>query len=483
MRVPTTARQCAHDDARRLRLSVGLVALLGSAAGLRSRCRRRCIMLAAARRLAAGPRGPAPSLRVYCSSGARDDRLAARFSELVNLADDGLGATVLFATDEWFATADNLLKPTPPLFDPEAFCSQGKVMDGWESRRRRLAGHDWSIIRLGVAGFVHGVEIDTAHFTGNQTPAAVVLAATIDGDDDAAWLGTPRATLGVQGSACTPEEIEAAAAAVDAAATWVELVPMSPLRPGYSAATGYADAGEQSVHRFVVPPAAAGRRVTHLRLNQHPDGGIARMRAWGVVARDFETELAGAAVGRIDLLSALNGGRAVGCSDKHYGEPRNLLRPGRGANMGEGWETARNPRRPYVIAKDAAGMVDMPGAEDWAVLRLAAVAGSIDELVIDTHHFKGNYPESVKVEACDAPGAASGDLLDDSAASPIAWRPLLPRVQLGPDAIHTFGKAELASAGRVSHVRVTILPDGGIMRVRAIGEAVAPMPDEPPTAA
>ena len=65
--------------------------------------------------------------------------LAARFSELTNLADDRLGAKILFATDEWFATADNMLKPTEPHFDPETFCVQGKVMDGWESRRRRLA--------------------------------------------------------------------------------------------------------------------------------------------------------------------------------------------------------------------------------------------------------------------------------------------------------------------------------------------------------
>ena len=128
----------------------------------------------------------------------------------------------------------------------------------------------------------------------------------------------------------------AAEAAVGAAAEWSELVPLSPLRPGTDPPDG------SSVHRFAVPPELAGRRVTHLRLNQHPDGGIARMRAWGVVGRDYDTELAAAAVGAVDLLSVLNGARALGCSNRHYGEPRNLIKPGRGANMGAGWETARN---------------------------------------------------------------------------------------------------------------------------------------------
>jgi allantoicase len=57
-------------------------------------------------------------------------------STSIELTSSLLGARVIFATDEWFAIADNLLNPNPPTFDPNAYCSQGKVMDGWESRRR-----------------------------------------------------------------------------------------------------------------------------------------------------------------------------------------------------------------------------------------------------------------------------------------------------------------------------------------------------------
>eukprot|EP00967_Tisochrysis_lutea_P148047 scaffold282219_cov33-Tisochrysis_lutea.AAC.4 len=159
-------------------------------------------------------------------------RLAAAFGRLTNLADARLGARVLFASDEWFAVGSNLLQPTPPHWDPETFCVQGKVMDGWESRRRRAAGHDWALVRLGLPGYVLGVEIDTAHFTGNQAPAARLLAATIAADNDESWLGAPRADLGVRGSAASPEQIAAAEAACANAAEWIELVPATALRPG-----------------------------------------------------------------------------------------------------------------------------------------------------------------------------------------------------------------------------------------------------------
>ncbi|EOD08370.1 hypothetical protein EMIHUDRAFT_459309 [Emiliania huxleyi CCMP1516] len=372
---------------------------------------------------------------------------------LTNLADAGLGARVLFATDEWFATADNLLQPHAPHFDSETFCTQGKVMDGWESRRRRLPGHDWALLRLGLAGSVKRVEIDTAHFTGNQTPAVRVLAACIDAEEgeasrgggelpETAWLGPPRADLGQRGSCASADEIARARAAVEAKAEWCELVPESRLRAGY------------------VPPELASRRVTHLLVDALPDGGIARMRAWGTVARDFATELDAAAVGSLDLLSALNGARALGCSNRHYGEPSNLLRPGRGERMDHGWETARNPNRPAVLRQDpSSGLVDMPGASEWCVFRLAAVAGGIERLEIDTAHFRGNYPESCLVEVCDAPHAEVQDLLEGAGE----WRPLLDELD--------------SSAGRATHARVSIFPDGGIMRVRAFGRAVAPMPE------
>jgi allantoicase len=352
-------------------------------------------------------------------------------------------------------------------------------MDGWESRRRRLPGYDWAILRLGLPGYIHGVEIDTAHFTGNQTPQVRLFGAELQdaGPDGDAWLpaAARRESLGMQGTASTDLQIAAAADAVAAAGVWHELVTLSPLRPGYGGDEGL------SIHRFEPAAALKARRVTHLRLNQHPDGGIARLRTWGVAACDWATQLDPRAVGAIDLNHVRHGATAVGCSNKHFGEPRNLQRPGRGENMGSGWETARNPNRPAVMERDpASGFVRMPGVSDWSVLRLGAVAEAIESLVVDTHFFKGNYPESVSIEAVCQPDATAAALLAPAGApGAVAWRTLLPRVRVGPNGLHDFASGTAFDGkafGPVSHIKVSIYPDGGVMRVRAIGKAKAPMP-------
>ena len=245
---------------------------------------------------------------------------------LVNLA--GADSCVIFATDEWFACADNLLQRDPPSFDPAAFCAQGKVMDGWESRRRRLPGHDWCVIRLGLPGEVVGFEVDTSFFTGNQTPnVSIEVACLPDAGGDDAWMpgAVERAAQGggIRGTARTPEQIADAAAAISAAGTWSEALALSPLRPGVD---------KEGIHWFAASPAVTGadQRITHVRLNYFPDGGVARLRVWGNVVVDFP-ELVSRGV--VNLAALANGARGVGCSNAHYGTPQALLQSGRGVNM------------------------------------------------------------------------------------------------------------------------------------------------------
>ena len=74
------------------------------------------------------------------------------------------------ANDELFAQRENLIKPGPATHSVGGFGHKGKVYDGWETRRRREPGHDWAIVRLGAAGIVQGVVVDTAWFKGNYPP-------------------------------------------------------------------------------------------------------------------------------------------------------------------------------------------------------------------------------------------------------------------------------------------------------------------------
>jgi allantoicase len=69
------------------------------------------------------------------------------------------------------------------------------------------------------------------------------------------------------------------------------------------------------------------------------------------------------------LAAVQYGGQAVSWSNRHYGHPRNLIVPGRGACMGDGWETARQPNRPAVYQKGPDGLMVLPGF-DWALLKL-----------------------------------------------------------------------------------------------------------------
>jgi allantoicase len=245
---------------------------------------------------------------------------------------------------------------------------------------------------------VAGFEIDTRHFTGNYPPGAEIEVCRSDEAipaDDAAWVkATPRLELNGNDR---------------------DYVPVDHAEP-----------------------------VTHVRLHIYPDGGVARLRVWGRVAKDWSAVDADAP---LDLLAMENGGRGIIANDEHFGVVENLTAPGRGADMGDGWETRRRRE---------------PG-HDWAVLELGT-AGRIEEVVVDTAHFKGNYPDRCFLQAARGATGSPAEI----AAQSENWPVLLPEAKLHADHIHVF-RDGLADLGPVRFVRLNILPDGGVSRLRLIG--------------
>ncbi|UNO44157.1 allantoicase [Streptomyces sp. MST-110588] len=330
------------------------------------------------------------------------------FTSLVDLADRRLGAGVIAANDEFFAERENLLRPGPAVFDPERFGHKGKIMDGWETRRRRGADaehpfpadedHDWALIRLATPGVIRGVVVDTAHFRGNY-PQQITVEAT-------ALPGTPG-----------PRDLLADGV------KWQEIVPRTPVR-GH-AANGFEVRTE--------------RRFTHLRLKQHPDGGIARLRVYGEVVPDPAWL---DVLGTVDLASVLHGGAVEDASDRFYSSPAQIIRPDLSRRMDDGWENRR--RR-------------VANTHDWVRFRLAA-QGEIRAVEIDTAYLKGNAAGWAALHACDA---ATGDPSDDA-----SWFPVLPRTALQPDAPHRFVLPHPVTA---THVRLDVFPDGGVARMRVHG--------------
>jgi allantoicase len=315
------------------------------------------------------------------------------FRKWVQLEQPRLGTRVTFATDEFFGAKERLIDSQEPVFIADKYDDHGKWMDGWESRRKRTPGHDYCVVRLGVHGVIHGFDIDTRHFTGNFPPQASIEACISTAD--------------------VPEE------------GWVELLPKTDLEGN---SHHYLEVRNDTVY-------------THVRLHIYPDGGVARLRIYGEVRADFT-----GVDGYVDLAAIEHGGRAIACSDEHFGSMHNLTAPGRGVNMGDGWETAR--RRG-------------PG-NDWVIVALGR-PGVIARAEIDTAHFKGNYPDRVSLEAAmfDSDEEASND-------SP-KWQTLLPESRLKMDQKHYFDDT-LNDIGRVSHVRMSIYPDGGISRIRLFGQ-------------
>ena len=242
---------------------------------------------------------------------------------------------------------------------------------------------------------------------------------------------------------------------------WVELLPMTPLGPGYK--------GESIFDFAAVVPDAHPQAWTHIRVNMFPDGGIARLRCYGQVKVNWDMMPHGA---HVDLASVKTGGRALMWSDTHYGHPGLILNPGRGVDMGDGWETARQTDRDPVLhpVNEGGGLLGLKGSE-WAVFELGA-HGMVFEVELDTAHFKGNFPESVRVDGCfvDAGEVRTAEALEDK------WFPLLERVKLGPDAIHTF---TVHPSNPCSHVRLTMFPDGGISRFRVWGNPLSRLPPLP----
>ena len=323
--------------------------------------------------------------------------------DLIDLASESNGGRTLLASDEFFAPKENLLKPGRGEFISDKYTDRGKWMDGWESRRKRTAGHDWCILRLGKPGVIKELDIDTNHFVGNFPSHASVDACQVP----------PFTALGE-----IMDEVE-----------WTEILSRVEIQG-------------DSQNRFAIHYEES---FTHLRLNIYPDGGVARFRVYGQPeeSADDRDSFTDAAVSEI-------GGETLACSDMHFGHMENLIKPGIGTSMSDGWETKR--RRG-------------PG-HDWVILKLGLPC-IVERIVVDTYHFKGNFPDSCSIEGCVEPDRDLEAILINT----IDWLELLPDSKLSGNQENIFSIASNQTEPR-THIRFNIYPDGGVSRLRIIGRPV-----------
>ena len=263
---------------------------------------------------------------------------------LIDLAQSRLGSKVVFKTDEFFASASRIINPMPPIFKEGVFDKHGKWMDGWETRRKRSRGHDYLILKLGKAGRISKVDIDTSYFSGNQ-PTKVSIEACFSKNN-------------------LPSKNS----------KWTKILKKKSTKAN-------------SHHFFNIKNKSV---FTHVKLNIYPDGGVARLRIYG----SMETKKINFGNKIINLASVLNGASVIAYNNEHFGKAENILAPGSGKNMGDGWETRRSRGKNF----------------DWLILKCAA-AGKIKKIQVDTHHFKGNYPDMCSLQAVYLNGKISANLL------------------------------------------------------------------------
>nr|KAF6428900.1 allantoicase [Molossus molossus] len=379
----------------------------------------------------------------------REGKLARSpdFTQLIDMASESVGGKILFATDDFFAPAENLIKSDSPRRGDDEYTEFGKWADGWETRRRRAPGHDWCVIKLGVQGTIRGFDVDISYFPGDYAPRISIQAANLE-EGKEPEIPQRGVRMGV---AATPEELEAVAEL--RSSDWDLLVPMTELKPEKPA----------SSHNYF--PVNSQQKWTHVRLNMFPDGGIARLRVYGVGHKDWT---AADPKEPLDLVAMAYGGACVGFSNAHFGHPNKMIGVGPPRSAADGWETARRPDRPPVLELNGDGELLIPGCE-WAVFRLAH-PGVITQIEVDTTYFKGNSPASCSLDGCILTTQEEEDMIRQKWDLPgHRWKALLPVTQLSPHRSHVLDSLTLELQDVVTHARLTICPDGGVSRLRLKG--------------
>ncbi len=318
---------------------------------------------------------------------------------LIDLAQPRLGSRVIYKTDDFFAPANRIINPSPPVFKEGLFNKNGKWMDGWESRRKRISGHDYIILKLGKPGKISKIDVDTSHFNGNQ-PAMVSIEGANSNSNNINQL------------------------------KWQSLLSKKKTK-------------SDSHHYFFVN---SKKIFTHIKFNIFPDGGVARLRLYGSIAKSNKYKNK-----KINLGSLLEGASVIACNNEHFGKAENILAPGKARNMGDGWETRRRRGK----------------GNDWLILN--SIDGKeIDKIEISTHHFKGNFPSHCSLQAAYLSSSKSSKQIVNSS---IKWKYLLKNTKLSANKIHVF-KNVLMKKEKINYIKINIFPDGGISRFKIFGKKI-----------
>lgn len=330
-----------------------------------------------------------------------------------NLATRG---KVVAVNNQRFARSENLISDHLPIFDPELFGNQGKVMDSWESSRHNQDAYDLLTLKLEKPSKLQFVSFSTKYHDGNHAAAVRLEGKNPEGE-------------------------------------WVEIVPKTPFQ-------GHA----LMQLKLAVPQSEA--LYSHVRLEMHPDGGISRLGLYAAlppkVAAGFslnptcvrfdeaipksskpltipyrptpaDVKKNQSKARAIDWASAANGGSVVRASNEHYGPAAQVISPYPPIHMFDGLESARS--------RDANHFEEVD-------IRLGKPI-QIGRVELDFKFFVNNNPREVSIEGWDGK----------------TWQELQPKTPVKAFAGNKK-RFEIQNASTFEQVRLKVYPDGGVHRIK-----------------
>jgi len=322
-------------------------------------------------------------------------------------------ARIIEVSDQSFSRAENLLSPRLPVFDPDLFGAQGKIMDSWETARHNPTGEEWLLLELPEAARVSYVGISTAYHLGNQ-----VERISIEGrpQGDSPWKEVLPETS-VQGHSFINLKLDR---------------PTDPFRlfrirtspDGGLSRLGLYSSLPKEIEKTFLP-------LNSARWRSFPDS-VPRVKKHPALPWDILPSGDSAGSKDIDLASAAEGAEILSVSNEAYGPARAVLSPFPPLHMFDGLETARSREKNH---------------REELQIRLARKS-PIGRIVLDFRYFKHNHPREMEIYG------KKGD----------QWIPLVEKCNMKP-----YGGNQRAfivdSKESFEIIRVITLPDGGFNRI------------------
>jgi malate synthase len=366
-------------------------------------------------------------------------------------------AKIIYVSDQRFARAENLIAARQPLFDPELYCYQGKVMDSWESarhqRKPKSDPHDELMLELDSATEIEFVSFSTEYHDGNHGEFV-----SLEGQPEHSTLGQP----------------------------WDTLVPKIKLKG-------------HSLTRLRIPKNL--KKYKKIKIYMYPDGGLSRLgvydhtlplsdqiqfqtlesvqngipqsirfshpipqpvrplvpiydvkperiqKNWSRLKQNHADDPTAQAF--VDVACSALGGKVISASNQHYGPASQSISPYPPVHMFDGFESARSR---------------IAGHNETLVLELGKIA-VISHIDLDFSFFRNNNPEFVKIEGLMNPNIATNETASD-------WVLIVPKTpvkhfagnQVRFDHRQDFEPQSTQNVYR--QIKITVFPDGGIHRVK-----------------